>query len=207
MNETSKPPSIVVGIDGSKAAVHAALWAVDEAVSRDIPLRLLYAIEPDPARPAGLGGPQTGRCGERGSLRIHGSRGRRQAGEDRSRNHPGAGDHLVDPSFGVGRHGMHRGGRGAPFPARAGGVHRCGRCGFGPLPGGYHPGPRRSGRAARALDRRRRARCCRQRGFARDGDRGSATEQFAATGNQLSTNTDTQRRRIRGWRPSDRCQP
>ena len=52
MNETSKPPSIVVGIDGSKAAVHAALWAVDEAVSRDIPLRLLYAIEPEPAQSA-----------------------------------------------------------------------------------------------------------------------------------------------------------
>jgi nucleotide-binding universal stress UspA family protein len=47
MNESPTPPSIVVGIDGSKAAVHAALWAVDEAVSRDIPLRLLYAIEPD----------------------------------------------------------------------------------------------------------------------------------------------------------------
>ena len=52
MNETSTPPSIVVGIDGSKAAVHAALWAVDEAVSRDIPLRLLYAIEPDHAQSA-----------------------------------------------------------------------------------------------------------------------------------------------------------
>jgi nucleotide-binding universal stress UspA family protein len=39
-------PSVVVGIDGSEAAVNAALWAVDEAVSRDIPLRLVYAIEP-----------------------------------------------------------------------------------------------------------------------------------------------------------------
>ena len=47
MNESPTPPSIVVGIDGSKAAIHAALWAIDEAVSRDIPLRLLYAIEPD----------------------------------------------------------------------------------------------------------------------------------------------------------------
>jgi len=49
MNELPTPPSIVVGIDGSKAAIHAALWAVDEAVSGDIPLRLLYAIEPDDA--------------------------------------------------------------------------------------------------------------------------------------------------------------
>ena len=40
-------PSIVVGIDGSRAAIDAAVWAVDEAVMRDIPLRLLYAIEPD----------------------------------------------------------------------------------------------------------------------------------------------------------------
>ena len=38
--------SIVVGIDGSRAAVDAALWAVDEAVSRDIALRLIYAIDP-----------------------------------------------------------------------------------------------------------------------------------------------------------------
>jgi nucleotide-binding universal stress UspA family protein len=35
----------VVGIDGSRAALDAALWAVDEAVSRDIPLRLVYAID------------------------------------------------------------------------------------------------------------------------------------------------------------------
>lgn len=39
------PPAVVVGIDGSKSAVRAALWAVDEAVSRDIPLRLLYAVD------------------------------------------------------------------------------------------------------------------------------------------------------------------
>jgi nucleotide-binding universal stress UspA family protein len=42
---TSRP--IVVGIDGSKAAVQAALWAVDEAVSRDVSLRLVYAVEQD----------------------------------------------------------------------------------------------------------------------------------------------------------------
>jgi nucleotide-binding universal stress UspA family protein len=39
----------VVGIDGSRTALNAALWAVAEAVSRDIPLRLVYAIEPDRA--------------------------------------------------------------------------------------------------------------------------------------------------------------
>ena len=44
---TSSAPSVVVGIDGSRTALDAALWAVDEAVSRDIPLRLVYAIDPD----------------------------------------------------------------------------------------------------------------------------------------------------------------
>lgn len=40
-------PSVVVGIDGSRTALQAATWAVDEALSRDIPLRLVYAIDPD----------------------------------------------------------------------------------------------------------------------------------------------------------------
>lgn len=39
------PASIIVGIDGSKAAVRAAVWAIAEAVSRDIPLRLVHVIE------------------------------------------------------------------------------------------------------------------------------------------------------------------
>ena len=37
------PPSIVVGIDGSRAAERAARWAVDEAVGRELPLHLLAA--------------------------------------------------------------------------------------------------------------------------------------------------------------------
>ncbi|MDX1875122.1 universal stress protein [Mycolicibacterium sp. 120266] len=42
------PPStaVVVAIDGSRRAINVALWAVDEALVRDLPLRLLYAIEP-----------------------------------------------------------------------------------------------------------------------------------------------------------------
>ncbi len=47
MGERRSSPSVVVGIDGSQSAVDAALWAVDEAVSRDIPLRLVYAIDPE----------------------------------------------------------------------------------------------------------------------------------------------------------------
>ncbi|WP_176704312.1 universal stress protein, partial [Mycobacterium malmoense] len=38
--------SIVAGVDGSKAAIRAALWAVDEAVTRGVPLRLLHATDP-----------------------------------------------------------------------------------------------------------------------------------------------------------------
>ncbi len=46
MHSVDAPPSVVVGIDGSEAAVGAALWGIDEAVARDIPLRLVYAIDP-----------------------------------------------------------------------------------------------------------------------------------------------------------------
>ncbi len=49
MDATQSSPSVVVGIDGSRSALEAALWAVDEAVSRDVPLRLVYAIDPDAA--------------------------------------------------------------------------------------------------------------------------------------------------------------
>ncbi|BBX65811.1 universal stress protein [Mycobacterium saskatchewanense] len=45
MNPSAQPQPVVVGIDGSKAAIRAAIWAVEEAVSRDVPLRLLCAIE------------------------------------------------------------------------------------------------------------------------------------------------------------------
>ncbi|WNG89761.1 universal stress protein [Mycobacterium sp. ITM-2016-00317] len=41
-------PCIVVGIDGSPAAVDAALWAVEEAVEADIPLRLVYVVDAAP---------------------------------------------------------------------------------------------------------------------------------------------------------------
>ncbi|WP_292988469.1 universal stress protein [Mycobacterium sp.] len=44
-------PPVVVGIDGSQAAIQAAEWAVDEAVDREVPLRLVYVI-PRQAEPA-----------------------------------------------------------------------------------------------------------------------------------------------------------
>lgn len=53
MSTLKSAPSVVVGIDGSKSAIHAARWAVDEAVSRDIPLRLVCVV--DPSKAAGSG--------------------------------------------------------------------------------------------------------------------------------------------------------
>jgi nucleotide-binding universal stress UspA family protein len=46
MSSIQSAPAVVVGVDGSRAAIHAALWAVDEAISRDIPLRLVHVIDP-----------------------------------------------------------------------------------------------------------------------------------------------------------------
>lgn len=45
MNGTNTKGSVIVGIDGSDIAIEAALWAVDEAVSRSVPLRLVYVTK------------------------------------------------------------------------------------------------------------------------------------------------------------------
>ena len=42
MRNDPLPKAVVVGIDGSKEAILAATWAVDEAIARDVPLRLVY---------------------------------------------------------------------------------------------------------------------------------------------------------------------
>jgi len=49
-NNTLEKP-VVVGIDGSRAAIMAAIWAVDEAIARDVPLRLVYVNPADSALP------------------------------------------------------------------------------------------------------------------------------------------------------------
>ncbi|MEB4210117.1 universal stress protein [Mycobacterium sp. 94-17] len=46
MSSVYPAPAILVGVDGSRAAICAAVWAVAEAVGRDIPLRLVYVIDP-----------------------------------------------------------------------------------------------------------------------------------------------------------------
>jgi nucleotide-binding universal stress UspA family protein len=52
MHDSNSPkPAVVVGIDGSQAAIHAAEWAVDEAVSREVPLRLVQIV-PERVEPA-----------------------------------------------------------------------------------------------------------------------------------------------------------
>ena len=42
MTEQARTQSVVVGIDGSQAALDAATWAVAEAVSRGVTLRLVH---------------------------------------------------------------------------------------------------------------------------------------------------------------------
>jgi len=43
MDNAADARPVVVGIDGSRAAIAAAVWAVTEASERDVPLRLVYA--------------------------------------------------------------------------------------------------------------------------------------------------------------------
>lgn len=45
MSTASTGSGVIVGIDGSKAAIEAARWAVDEALDRGVPLRLLAIIK------------------------------------------------------------------------------------------------------------------------------------------------------------------
>jgi nucleotide-binding universal stress UspA family protein len=58
MRDSNTPQRfVVVGIDGSQAAIQAAEWAVDEAVSREVPLRLVEVIaeQVEPAPFASVG--------------------------------------------------------------------------------------------------------------------------------------------------------
>ncbi len=49
MKPTDCARQIVVGIDGSIAAINAAQWAIDEAISRAIPLRLVQVVHAEEA--------------------------------------------------------------------------------------------------------------------------------------------------------------
>jgi nucleotide-binding universal stress UspA family protein len=50
MTQHDEAKWVVVGIDGSQAAIDAARWAVDEARSLNMPLRLVHVIPPTPTR-------------------------------------------------------------------------------------------------------------------------------------------------------------
>src|ERR1700682_5408055 len=43
--------AVIVGVDGSQAAANAVQWAIDEAISRDVPLRIVHVagVEEQPA--------------------------------------------------------------------------------------------------------------------------------------------------------------
>ena len=43
MADATNTQRVVVGIDGSRAAMEAAVWAIDEAIDRDVALRLVHA--------------------------------------------------------------------------------------------------------------------------------------------------------------------
>jgi nucleotide-binding universal stress UspA family protein len=45
MSNADSPGPVVVGIDGSDAAIGAAQWAAKEAVHQDVPLRLVHVIQ------------------------------------------------------------------------------------------------------------------------------------------------------------------
>ena len=47
MKSTDCTHPVVVGIDGSSAAINAARWAVDEAISRAVSMRLIHVIPAD----------------------------------------------------------------------------------------------------------------------------------------------------------------
>lgn len=46
MSPDNATSPVIAGIDGSATALHAAQWAADEAVARNIPLRLVYVTRP-----------------------------------------------------------------------------------------------------------------------------------------------------------------
>ncbi|BBZ23323.1 universal stress protein [Mycolicibacter hiberniae] len=52
MSESMSSQSVVVGIDGSQAAAHAATWAAREASARGLPLRLVHVIAEEAAEAA-----------------------------------------------------------------------------------------------------------------------------------------------------------
>ena len=66
MSATSVPLPVIVGVDGSAAALRAARWAADEAIARGVPLQLIYAVDPE----SGDGADTAGRSAAEVALRA-----------------------------------------------------------------------------------------------------------------------------------------
>ena len=62
MTNAADTQPVVVGVDGSQAALDATLWAIDEAVDREVPLRLVHAtgVLRDPSIPFDVYRPEIG---------------------------------------------------------------------------------------------------------------------------------------------------
>lgn len=202
MNQSHKPPSIVVGIDGSKPAVQAALWAVDEAASRDIPLRLLYAIEPDDPGYAAHGAAARKLAAAENAVRyaftaVEAADRPVKVEVEITQERPVTS--LIRASAAaalvcVGAIGVHH------FrPERVGSTAAA--LAFGAVPSGDRATPPGPHRTRRRMDRRRGGRVVRYRCFAGGGDGRSTAARLAGSGGHLPA---IRSGRYRGRRP---CQP
>ena len=101
---------VVVGVDGSDAAIDAAKWAIDEAISRDVPLRIVHVTHIEGA--AGLTGGHV--PARRPICRIVAARRDRRRGgdwetrQDRNRNPVGLAGHRSDQRVAKRFHGVRR---------------------------------------------------------------------------------------------------
>jgi len=77
MARTAVKP-VVVGIDGSRQAGHAALWAVGEAIGQGVPLRLVYVVRTDLTGP--LSAEQYRTAVDAAKLALHAVRSELEAG-------------------------------------------------------------------------------------------------------------------------------
>lgn len=203
MNQSHKPPSIVVGIDGSKPAVQAALWAVDEAASRDIPLRLLYAIEPDDPGYAAHGAAARKLAAAENAVRyaftaVEAADRPVKVEVEITQERPVTS--LIRASAAaalvcVGAIGVHH------FRPERVGIYRSGPGVIGAVPSGDRATPPGPHRTRRRMDRRRGGRVVRYRCFAGGGDGRSTAARLAGSGGHLPA---IRSGRYRGRRP---CQP
>jgi Universal stress protein family. len=88
---------VVVGVDGSDAAINAAKWAIDEAISRDVPLRIVHVthIEGDETAPRTLSGSRSNMPSHPCVLRAP-RWGHRKARESRDRHPVGVARHRAN---------------------------------------------------------------------------------------------------------------